>query len=275
MNKLILPFFTLYKSMKNSFFIIATLLATVTATSQTSIDRTYKKIEPIAKFNEPWTIQLLTMKRQPKEATFFEELDDAYEIISTDGWIRYYVGQYKTEEEANEMLKLIQRKNEKYKDAFVVRTQSVNIDKNAFGDVFCDAKVNKSELKADSLIEMRHKRDSISAEKAKKAFHFAAETQNNDPIIEAPYQGASSFAEEKKIYAVQILAARYPIYKKEIVEFDDIEEFYMPDDQIFRYTTKSTTDKEKAKADVQKALDAGYTEATIIDYSVYKKFRVD
>ena len=43
-----------------------------------SVNRTYKRIVPVDKFNKEWTIQILSMKRTPQDASFFDGLDVAY-----------------------------------------------------------------------------------------------------------------------------------------------------------------------------------------------------
>ncbi|MBP5742470.1 MAG: hypothetical protein J6W49_03390 [Paludibacteraceae bacterium] len=253
------------------------LTAMNTATAQNadeviSVNRTYKKIVPLDKFTKEWTIQILSMKRTPQDASFFDGLDIAYEIIGKDGWRRYFIGQYDTEKEANEILSLIRKKNEKYKDAFTVRTSSISFNneyKKSYG-----AEVNMMQLKADSVAEAKRVRDSINAEKAMRVFHFAPETADNDKIIESPYKDAEAEdVDERKAYAVQIIASRYPIYKKEIIEFDYIQEFYMPDDGIYRYTTEMCKG-DKAKKYLDRAIESGYTEAVIINYNVYKPYLV-
>ena len=174
------------------------------------VNRTYKKIVPLDKFNKEWTIQILSMKRTPQDASFFDGLDVAYEITGKDGWKRYFIGQYDTEKEASEILGLIRKKNEKYKDAFVVRTSSVSFNneyKKSHG-----AEVDLMQLRADSIAEVRRVRDSISAEKAMRAFHFAPETVDNDKIIESAIAfGKAEIVTEdaEKIHGLRLICERF------------------------------------------------------------------
>lgn len=237
-----------------------------------SVERTNKKILSKDGFSKPWTIQILAMRKHPHEAGFFDDIDHAFEVIGQDKWYRYFIGEYDTEKEAQEMLKLIKQTSSKYKDAFVIRAKDIKIH-STYHKTLKGAEVNIWQLKEDSLLAARHRRDSLAAEKAKNAFHFAPEIQSEDSIIEQPYKDAEYINDETKWYAVQILASRYPIYVKEIVEFDDVAEFYMPDDNIYRYTTRKS-DATQAQKDLKKALDAGYTEAVIINYKTYEPYIV-
>lgn len=108
--------------------------------------RTDKKIIPSDKLpNGTFTIQVIALRFPPQDALFFDKLDQAMEVSCTDGMKRYLVGAYKTKEEAADDLAKIRAFGPKYKNAFIVATQNIKIDVNAFSRDFQTTHVNKAE----------------------------------------------------------------------------------------------------------------------------------
>jgi len=99
----------------------------------TNRKRTSKKIIPVDKLTAPYfSIQVLALKEAPQDADFFEHIDAAREVSCADGFKRYLVGQYNAKEDAEAKLPDIRNIGLKYKNAFVINTQNMQIEASAF-----------------------------------------------------------------------------------------------------------------------------------------------
>lgn len=84
--------------------------------------RTSKKIIPTNNATSPYyAIQILALKESPTDVEFFGKIDLAREWTSSDGFVRYTVGEYNSMAEANADLAKI--KSLGYEQAFVVNTK--------------------------------------------------------------------------------------------------------------------------------------------------------
>ena len=107
--------------------------------------RTTKKIIPVDKATEPpFSIQIIALKNPPQDANFFENVDAAREFSCSDGFTRYVVGQYATQQDASADLTRIRSLSPKYKNAFVVNTFNFDIQSSAFTKEFIIDKTSSS-----------------------------------------------------------------------------------------------------------------------------------
>ena len=107
--------------------------------------RTTKKIIPVDKATEPpFAIQIIALKNPPQDANFFENVDAAREFSCSDGFTRYVVGQYATQQDASADLTRIRSLSPKYKNAFVVNTFNFDIQSSAFTKEFIIDKTSSS-----------------------------------------------------------------------------------------------------------------------------------
>lgn len=113
--------------------------------------RTNKKIIPVEKATEPYyTVQLLAIKDAPQDANFFDNIENAREFSCKDGYKRYTVGQFKTAEEAAEMVAKMRALSPKYEKAFVANTSKYEIEKSAFQSDFVNNESSSSDEKANT-----------------------------------------------------------------------------------------------------------------------------
>jgi hypothetical protein len=83
--------------------------------------RTERKIVTVDKPTAPYyAIQILALQLPPQNAEFFGNVTEAREFVCDDGFVRYVVGQYKTNAEATADLERVRALG--YPDAFVVNT---------------------------------------------------------------------------------------------------------------------------------------------------------
>jgi hypothetical protein len=83
--------------------------------------RTERKIVTADKPTAPYyAIQILALQLPPQNAEFFGNVTEAREFVCADGYVRYVVGQYKTNAEATADLERVRALG--YPDAFVVNT---------------------------------------------------------------------------------------------------------------------------------------------------------
>jgi hypothetical protein len=110
--------------------------------------RTNKKIIPVDKLTPPYfSIQVLALKETPQDADFFEHIDAAREVSCADGFKRYLVGQYDTQENAEAKLPDIRNIGLKYKNAFVINTQNIQIEAAAFARSYKEEKTQEKTIK--------------------------------------------------------------------------------------------------------------------------------
>lgn len=223
-------------------------------------NRTTKKIIPTDQLTAPYySIQILALRFLPQDPEFFENISETREITCTDGLKRYIVGQYETESEAVAALPSIQKLGAKYAEAFVVNTQLMPIKKGLFNTAY-----KKEEPKP------------VQTEKTKETKKIKEKPiSENEKKIEKPYNNSKvTKVDPNGTYVVQLTASRYPFYVSEIKEFKGVLEFYMPSDEIYRYTSAKLKGSE-AEAELQRAIKSGYKDAVIIDYQVYKAFQIE
>lgn len=95
---------------------------------------------------------------------------------------------------------------------------------------------------------------------------------NTSPVT--PLDKVPNFDNINKNYAVQIATLRYPVFTSEFVEFPKVVEFYNPQDQTYRYTTKDLNLAE-AQVELKRAIENGYLDATIVNPEAYAPYRVE
>ncbi|MBQ4358158.1 MAG: SPOR domain-containing protein [Paludibacteraceae bacterium] len=225
------------------------------------IVRTDKKIIPIERFHAPYTIQVSIMKSEPSTPFVFDKADHVLLVKGADGWNRYYVGQYRDRSEAQQMLTLLKPI---YPDAFLCMTDGIRIDSGRYVRTY----VRKAEIRSAASTEEGQR----TQRKAEAGWNFGP--LPSDSMIECPYQTQGAVAADpRQSYAVQLLVTRYPLHANDIIEFRNVQEYFMPADHLFRYTTQAMPYAEAEKA-LQKALRAGFFDAVLIDSRIYAPFLV-
>lgn len=111
--------------------------ANVSSASTQNLDiqslRTSKRILPVDKLPaNSYTVQVLALKEVPRDASFFEKLDVVNEVSCKDGFKRYIVGQYANPDLAKSACERIRKLGPKYQNAFIINTDKLQIDANAF-----------------------------------------------------------------------------------------------------------------------------------------------
>ena len=109
--------------------------------------RTSKRIIPVDKL-EPqlYTVQVLALKDTPKDAAFFERLDLVREASCKDGFKRYLVGQFANAEDARNECETIRRMGPKYKNAFIISNQKIQLDATVYSAEYNDPSENKTPI---------------------------------------------------------------------------------------------------------------------------------
>ncbi|MBP5307015.1 MAG: SPOR domain-containing protein [Paludibacteraceae bacterium] len=226
-----------------------------------SIVRTDEKIIPIERFHAPYTIQVAIMKAEPSTPLHFDEAGNVLLVKGVDGWNRYYVGQYGDRQAAQQMLSLLKPI---YPDAFVATTQQVAFRPEEYIRTY----VREAEIRSVAAVGDGHR----CQRKADSTWTFGG--LSSDSLIECPYQSLKAVEPDpRQSYSVQLIVTRYPLHENEIVEFRNVQEYYMPADRYFRYATSPMPYREAEKI-LQKALRAGFFDAVIVDSRIYAPFLV-
>lgn len=210
-------------------------LSAQTADEPFVMQRTTTKVIPTQRFHKAYTIQIIA-RQGVLSPDYFEGLSTILQGQCEDGWTRYFIGEYETSDEATKMLTLVKGIHPKYADAFVLNTKSIHLKKTTPPTVLAPAIM----------------------------FHPLA--TENDTIGQQ--------TETNDQYAVQITATCYPIFLSEIVEFTKPQEFYIPQDHSYRYTT-GRMDMGNAKTELKRALESGYLDAAIINPDAYTPYKVE
>lgn len=229
-------------------------VSTVTVTDTKSVKpradysnllRTKKKIVPTDNLTAPYyTIQVLALRYAPQDPDFFWKIDAAREVACKDGFKHYFVGQYGDELEALPDLNKIKALGTKYKDAFIVNTQLLEIANSEF--------VSDYTRVLHPIIN--DEKDSVK---------FDARYGDKQDLKVVP----------EGTYIIQLSASRYPFYVSEIKEYKDVLEFHMPD-KVFRYTTGKIAGS-LVEEELKKAKDFGYKDAFIVDWNVYAPYQIE
>lgn len=119
--------------MKILYFFNLLVFVSLVAVAQNKVDkleslRTSKKIISVnASTEKPkYSVQILALKLPPGNASFFNNIDVAYEFDCTDDYVRYCVGDYNSYAEA---VKNVQKyKDLGYNDAFAINTSRYNLE---------------------------------------------------------------------------------------------------------------------------------------------------
>ncbi|MDR3704603.1 MAG: hypothetical protein P4L28_01685 [Paludibacteraceae bacterium] len=251
--------------------------------SKTNRKRTSKKIIPVDKLIAPYfSIQVLALKEAPQDANFFEHIDAAREVSCADGFKRYLVGQYETKEDAEAKLPDIRNIGLKYKNAFVINTQNMQIEASAFTRNYQEEeKIQEKASKPQQpvtkpvappvAVKTKLKKETPPpTSKIKEADTTQVNIDENNPIRTSkkimPVDKAS-----KPYYTVQILALKEA--PKDPNFFDDIEicrEFSCTDGYK-RYTVGQYETAELAAKAIPriKALSPKYEKAFVANTETY------
>ncbi len=199
------------------------------------MQRTTTKVIPAQRFHKSYTIQILA-RQGVLPPDYFDGLSTILQGQCEDGWTRYFIGEYETSDEATKMLTLVKGIHSKYADAFVQDTRNINLRKTTPPIIIAPAIL------------------------------FRPLATGNDTT--------GRQTEKHEQYAVQITATCYPIFLSEIVEFKKTEEFYIPQDHSYRYTT-GRMDLAEAKIELKRALESGYLDAAIVNPDAYTPYKVE
>lgn len=77
-----------------------------------------------------YTIQIVALRLPPGEPEFFRDVDQVYEYVCSDGYVRYTVGRYSTFNDAAKDLAKYEAKG--YSDVFVLNTRKIALDNNGY-----------------------------------------------------------------------------------------------------------------------------------------------
>lgn len=110
-----------------SFIIIPLLFCTIFAYGDKLEHlRSARRIITVHDITAPYfTIQILALAEPPGNPEFFNDIEVAREFISTDGFVRYTVGEYRTFAEAARDLDQVKAKG--YQDAFVLNLRKISL----------------------------------------------------------------------------------------------------------------------------------------------------
>jgi hypothetical protein len=253
------------------------------ATKTPNRKRTSKKIIPVDKLTAPYfSIQVLALKEAPQDADFFDHIDAAREVSCADGFKRYLVGQYNTKEDAEAKLPDIRNIGLKYKNAFVVNTQNIQIEASAFARNYNEEeKTQKEADKPQQPIAKQVTQPVAAKTKVKKETPAPATKIKEPDTTIVNIDDNNSIRTSKKIipvdkatkpfYTVQILALKEA--PKDPNFFDDIEicrEFSCADGYK-RYTVGQYETAELAAKAIPriKALSPKYEKAFVANTETY------
>lgn len=212
-------------------------------------ERTNKKIVPTDKLpNAAFTIQVLALKFAPQDALFFENIEQAFEVSCTDGFKRYLVGAYNTKEEAASNLANIRKLGPKYKNAFIVATANIQVDKAAFTSDYTNSSPKTVDIDGKTMdrLSVTTERDvKIPAKAEQSVVPESTSMRTNKKII--PVDKAT-----EPFYTVQLLALKEA--PKDPNFFDKIENAreFSCTDGYKRYVVGEFKTAEEAAAMVDK-----------------------
>ena len=200
--------------------------------------RTSKKIISVDVISAPYfTIQILALQLPPENPGFFKNVDIAKEYQCTDGFVRYTVGEYNTFEEAASNLDRI--KSLGYHDAFVLNLRRINISNNPVSGSSAYYSGSSSS------------RGSVGSSSSKD-------------FVPVPGQK----------YTIQLAAMRYPVYLTHFAGFNDVKEYYMKHDRIYRYCV-GEYEGNQALTELQKVKNSGYRDAYLVPVERYEKYFIE
>jgi len=218
--------------MKLSRIFIALLVFSIHGTTfadKLSHLRTSKKIITVDVISAPYfTIQVVALKKPPKNASFFNNLDVIKEYSCSDGFVRYTVGEYNTFDDAARNLDRIRALG--YRDAFVLDLQKIKLSKGS----------------------------------GSFAYSSGGGSSRNNNFVPVPGQK----------YTIQLSAMRFPVYLTHFKGFDNVKEYYMKSDRIYRYCV-GTYNSSEILSEIQKVKAAGYKDAYAVPVEKYAPYLIE
>lgn len=204
-----------------------------------------ERIRPTEEITSPYfSIQLLALEQYQPDTLYFQHVSKVRQFCCIDGFNRYLVGQYESYEQAMDSLSVYKQK---YNDAFVVDTRRLKL--SAQIDTVQVAIVKRlNEMKVKTL------------------------NQQKETIVEAIADRViQSKIEEDGIFVIQLSATRFPMSKYSFEGVGDVLEFFMPGDEMYRYTTDRVVGSEVEEL-LQKVRTLGYHDAIVVEFSLYKNY---
>jgi hypothetical protein len=197
--------------------------------------RTSKKIITVDVISAPYyAIQIAALRLPPKNAEFFNSVDVVREFSCDDGYVRYTVGEYATFGAAARDLE--QYRSMGYTDVFVLNLRKVRLTNSPV-----------SGSSASSSLSRR-----------------GGGVSSSSPFVPVPGQK----------YTIQLGAMRFPVYVSEFEGFDDVKEYYMKTDRIYRYCV-GLYEGEEALRELEKVKATGYKDAYLVPIEHYAPYQIE
>ena len=218
-------------------FIVLFLTSNLLSLSADKLEslRTSKKIITVDVISAPYyTIQIVALRQPPGYPEFFNNVDVVREFSCDDGFVRYTVGEYATFSDAAQNLEKIRSLG--YSDAFVLNLRKVNLTN---GPVVGSSAYSSSGTGTTS-------------------------SGSSKPFVPVPGQK----------YTIQLAAMRFPVYLSHFEGFQNIKEYYKPNDKIYRYCV-GLYEGNDALNELERIKASGYKDAYLVPIERYSQYQIE